>query len=351
MKTQTSYLLPCNEGPYVWDKSQHLEGIGSTFQLRRPSLMAAHLMHGKWIGNLTNAHHEEDGDQSTYFGLSYLDCDNTSLQTYEKLYPNHFVYAENHTLPISMSSYISTIPVNNHTVLVYDWEHLDEQHGYMVFDEVFRKRFHKQRLLRQTLKRQPYDHWVTIHFRWGDTAGKELNHPNVSTSRSGLTFWDYCRCIHLILSLSKNSTIFLLAENFTRPDFCEVLNSEHVHFLNDSISWKQHLDIMSQSQLLIGGKSGFFVLGSHLCENCTVIHNSNSKFFVSDYEKALPKHLVEHFCKVYITCYLAHIKTHYMKHITKGSLKDKKHSNAIIRQDGVDSIKTKVKGKLMYDYV
>ena len=51
-------------------------------------------------------------------------------------------------------------------------------------------------------------------------------------------------------------------------------------------------DIMSQSQLLIGGQSSFFVLGSHLCNNCTVIHSSGKKFIQSTYEiKNITPHL------------------------------------------------------------
>ena len=74
--------MPCDDGPYVWDKSEHregnLEGIGSTFQFRKSSLIASHILKAKWIGKLINSHEKEEGDQSRYFGLSYPSCDRNS---------------------------------------------------------------------------------------------------------------------------------------------------------------------------------------------------------------------------------------------------------------------------------
>ena len=74
------------------------------------------------------------------------------------------------------------------------------------------------------------------------------------------------------------------------------------------MAWKRDIDIMSQSQLLIGGSSSFFVLGAHLCENCTVIHSSVPKFAKSEYEKLLPMHLNDIFCEGNLACYLDSIK-------------------------------------------
>ena len=46
-------ILPCNQGPYVWDKSSHpngnAEGIGSNFQWRKASFIAKHFIEGKSI--------------------------------------------------------------------------------------------------------------------------------------------------------------------------------------------------------------------------------------------------------------------------------------------------------------
>ena len=117
-------LLPCNNGPYVWDTSKHLEGIGSTFQWRKPSFIAAHMLSAKWIGNLTNKHHTYEGDQSKYFGLSYSHCDQTSLEIYKHAKSKHFVYVPNKNI-FDYISRISTKGVAKSTVMIFEWEQLD----------------------------------------------------------------------------------------------------------------------------------------------------------------------------------------------------------------------------------
>merc|ERR1712150_73249 len=102
--------------------------------------------------------------------------------------------------------------------------------------------------------------------------------------------------------------IFLFAENFPYSESCTYLPSRNIAFFNDSTSWKRDIDIMSQSQLLLGGSSSFFVLGSHLCENCSVIHSSDKKFIKSEYENLLPTHLNNIYCDGDLICYQDNIK-------------------------------------------
>ena len=300
--------MPCDDGPYVWDKSEHregnLEGIGSTFQFRKSSLIASHILKAKWIGKLINSHEKEEGDQSRYFGLSYPSCDRNSLVVHQKQTPLRFVYVtEGNTSTVSRT--VRNLQLSNTTVVVFDWEKMDEAHNFVVFDETFRKRFHQQRLSRQTTKRKLGEFWVSIHFRWGDVKTKDPNKPD---QRTGMGFTEYCLCIRYILHNNPGIKIFLFAENFTSTNMCEALKSKNVHLFNESHSWKRDIDIMSQSQLLIGGESSFFILGAHLCEACTVIHNSDFKFAESKYEKRLPKHLKAIYCPTQISCYLEFIR-------------------------------------------
>ena len=51
----------------------------------------------------------------------------------------------------------------------------------------------------------------------------------------------------------------------------------------------------------------FFVLAAHLCQNCTVIHNSSIKFAKTEYEKNLPKHMNDYFCEKELRCYIDYI--------------------------------------------
>ena len=298
--------LPCDNGPYIWDKSPQDqswdEGIGSIFQFRKPSLIARHILNGSWIGRLINAHYPNDGDQSSYFGLTYPHCNFESLEKYENENRLDYVYVPKD----STNSFIKTIPATRSSVIVFDWEKLDEYHNYIAFDEDFREQFHQQRLLRQNLKREPHEIWVSIHFRWGDVETKDPNDPD---ERTGLGFDDYCRCMNYTLTVNPNVSIFIFAENFTPPESCRILQSKQVQLYNESTSWKRDLDIMSQSQLLIGGQSSFFVVGAHLCKNCTVIHTSGKKFTRSKYEtKNLEPHLNPVYCTPTFDCYLPVIK-------------------------------------------
>ena len=298
-------LLPCNDGPYIWDTSNHLEGIGSTFQWRKPSFIAAHMINAKWIGNLTNKHHKYDGDQSRYFGLSYLHCDKTSLEAYKHLNQKNFYYVPKKAI-FDYNSRIAVENITKYTVMIFKWEHLDKIHNYLVFDSAFRNRFHQQRLHRNTPRREPGEYWIAVHFRWGDVRTKDPNKPDI---RASLGFSDYCLCISHILQINPNfTTIFLFAEGFTGNKNCPALKSKNIKLATDSLEWKRDIDIMSQSQLLIGGSSSFFSLGAHLCENCTVIHSSPVKFAKSEYEENLSTHLIDYNCQKNVTCYLEQIK-------------------------------------------
>ena len=323
--------LPCDKGPYVWDKFQHREGIGSQFQRRKPSLVASHLLRAKWIGNLTNAHVRDEGDQSFFFGLSYPECDYASLKIHQKHPDNlRFIYAPNDNktfeyapaVPLAtrienlVFEYVSSMSVTNSTVIVFNEEYIgqtmyDLVHNFAAFDKQFRARFEHQRLGRTTPKREANEYWISMHFRWGDVKTDDPDKPNY---RNALGFSNYCLCVKYILLLNPPRVkVFLFAEHFMSSlSHCSVLDDNRVRFLTQSDSWKTDIDIMSQSQLIIGGKSTFFVLGANLCNNCTVIHSSEmpNMFVKSKYEEQLDPHLKPIFCSPLLSCYLGHIKQH-----------------------------------------
>lgn len=279
-----------------------MDGVGSTLQWRKQSFIAAHIVNGKWIGELKNSHHIEEGDQSFYFGLKYPDCNEASLKIHARLHPLRFVTIQRE----NMLRYIPTLSVNTTTILVFNWGYMEEAYNYVVFDEIFRERFHKQRALRTSPKKDIHDYWVAIHFRWGDVQTNDIEQPNI---RSGLKFSQYCKCLLEIQSLKPSAKIFIFAEKLNSVnELCLGLNPNETHHFSESQSWRRDIDIMSQSDLLLGGSSSFFVLGAHLCQNCTVIHNSVPKFQQSKYEKTLPSHINALYCKRNLVCYLKRIK-------------------------------------------
>ena len=290
---------------------KHFEGIGSEFQWHKPSFLATHFLRGKWIGNLINGHQIKDGDISSYFGLNNSDCNEKSLLFYKDVHPNRFIYMpkkETHEYLLSLVR----DKITRKTVLVYDWETLDESHNYAIFDLEFRKKFHQQRLQRHNRIRNKDEFWVSIHFRWGDVQTNDPNQPDV---RNGLGLLDYCVCVKEIRRIKPQATIHFFAENFNKSKFCVFCNivctkfqsNGNFYFYNDSTNWMRDLDIMSQSQIILGGSSSFFVLAAHLCQNCTVIHDSWVKFAKKEHEKNLPKHMNDYFCGNKLRCYIESI--------------------------------------------
>ena len=152
---------------------------------------------------------------------------------------------------------------------------------------VRRKRFHDQVIHRRKEKKPLEELWVAVHFRWGDLANKTIwkdpSNPNLPTQRSGLGLGDFCICVEKILESRPDAKIFFFAEGAEQHiKSYPILNKAKVFTKSDT--WRTDLDIMSQSNLLIGGESSFLRLGAFLCKNCTVIHSS-TMFQVSEYEK------------------------------------------------------------------
>lgn len=251
-----------------------------------------------------NSHEREKEDLSGYFGLRYSDCDRNSLEYYEKERPELFFHMPKNSNG-QIHSELSKLKVQSTTVIVFDWEEIDQAHNFIVFDDEFRKLFHHERCTRHNRMRQPDEYWVSIHFRWGDTKTEDPNRPDM---RTGLGFSDYCLCIRFILHRNPQVKIFLFAEGLQNKSLCEPLKSNNVKVFTESNSWKRDIDIMSQSQLLIGGGSSFFVLAANLCEKCTAIHNTDLKFDESKYEKRLSPHLKAIFCPTQLSCYLEFIR-------------------------------------------
>lgn len=165
IKTQFDYssnlnqmsILPCNRGPYVWDKSLHHEGIGSTFDYRKYSFIAQGILKAKWIGNLWNSHEKlfsilkKQGelslrktmeDTGKYFGLHYSECNYNSLSLLEKQKGSlhRFFYTKKKQCRGEeiFRSCFDTFKMNKKTVVVFDWEDRRSDYGYATINKVFR---------------------------------------------------------------------------------------------------------------------------------------------------------------------------------------------------------------------
>ena len=161
LKIQNAKL--CNDGPYVWDKSRHSEGIGATFDNRKYSLIAQGMLNAKWIGYLYN-NHEVRKDlcvtncdklepkekllkhTSQYFGLYYSECNYKSLIFLEKhkdLFQRKFIYttAERCKGDKIFNACFGNIHIDKYTVLVFDWKDRRYDYNYAAFNKQFRYTF------------------------------------------------------------------------------------------------------------------------------------------------------------------------------------------------------------------
>ena len=156
IKTQM-LILPCNQGPYVWDKSLHHEGIGSTFDYRKYSFIAQGILKAKWIGNLWNSHEKlfailkKQGelsirktmeDTGKYFGLHYSECNYNSLSLLEKQKGSlhRFLYTKKKQCRGEkiFKSCFDSFKMNKKTVVVFDWEDRRSDYGYATINKEFR---------------------------------------------------------------------------------------------------------------------------------------------------------------------------------------------------------------------
>ena len=147
--------LPCNDGPYVWDKGeQHREGIGAQFLLRKHSFIVTGILKAKWIGQLINGH---DGyrnnetlkqlkmkDIANYFGISVQECNAKSLRRIEStnkslhqfFYTNQDYCMEDKVLVPRKC--LHHLDITRKTVIVFDWHKRTADYYYSAFNQYFR---------------------------------------------------------------------------------------------------------------------------------------------------------------------------------------------------------------------
>ena len=195
---------------------------------------------------------------------------------------------------------------------------------------------HSQVEANQILNRNPRlkkngEFWVSVHFRWGDLGIKSWidknKDPNIPNMRSGLGFKDFCICIEKILDTNSKAKIFFFAEGISDPyRKCSVLKRVEVFTNQNRSSWKEDLDIMSRSQLLIGGDSSFLRLAAFLCKRCVVIDSSQKSFFaMSKPEKRMfPKDRKR---LVHVSCIT------YLNEVEQQTLQEKIRQSGLSKQD------------------
>lgn len=307
-KSVDNFPTRCTNGPYIYDRNKHLEGIGSTFQHRKFSLILSEAIRGTWIGTLINAH---DGRKSTVnkahiFGLQGNDCTEADLLNETLNKHLRFSYIEGRSgILEQQNASIQTLcegiaqnttfrlweNITTSSVIVFDENVVRSDWNYCLFNSHFRQRFQQAQRVRKVNLRPPNVTWISVHFRWGDTKTSSVEMPN---QRAGVGLSKYIEATRYQQELYNSSEteihFFSEGEPTTFISFQDAFPSATLHL--NSTSWVESLDIMSQSNVLIGGHSSFFVLASHLCEYCKVITATHrgKKFSVKKQEVSLARH-------------------------------------------------------------
>ena len=82
--------LPCDDGPYVWDKRQpSTEGIGAQFLWRKYSFVVTGMLKAKWIGQLINGHdgHRYKKQLEKYVKIKRRGMLSLILNVFSRLFP------------------------------------------------------------------------------------------------------------------------------------------------------------------------------------------------------------------------------------------------------------------------
>ena len=127
--------------------------------------------------------------------------------------------------------------------------------------------------------------WLSVHFRWGDVSTDSVESPNPRAGAGLSTYIDATkRQLEKFDDPSKVQVHFFSeGEPSTFESFQIAFPTAKLHL--ESASWVETLDIISQSKILIGGGSTFFVLAAGLCEECTIVAvNSSAQRYFSSHD-------------------------------------------------------------------
>lgn len=305
----------CQSGPYIYDPCKHMEGIGSTFQHRKYSLIFADALKGMWIGQLYNQHELETGNHAyKYFGLGDENCqekdlfkNSTSFLNYVYTNHSHILFGPGQPSPkplpdikelcllIQKNQTLFHLDAKlRNTVFVIKCDVLRQNLNYCLFNPHFRNRYYSKQIERGVPLRARNELWISVHFRWGDVATQSVFSPD---QRAGAGLQKYVQATdraRKFLSDSfdnRSARIHFFSEG-NPSQFSSFSETFPDASFNVNSNWTSTIDTMSQSQVLIGGQSSFFVLGSLLCRKCSVMTFSpKPKFEVLTVEGLLSSHV------------------------------------------------------------
>ena len=306
----------CRLGPYVCVTGVHKEGIGATWGWYRRPILIAGALNAKVVVTMANLHTRKygEGDVGKLLGVdvsedcSARDLEIARLDGRRKSDMNYIAYSKLETLrnmswtELCLAQHsrdqelARTYNITRKSVIVIDESELGHSRPEAcmmscINNEALRKRY--QKLRDKRIRRPVNEAWIAVHFRWGD-VGRKRNHT-ISRDGSSSTI-DYRTGVPLIEFLQladrianhreaqqmcrmtgKKYVIHLMSEG-EEQEFSVVRNFSKVRLHLNSSNWVEAMDILSLSDVNIGGRSSFFELGALRCDSCEVIQLPERKW-------------------------------------------------------------------------
>lgn len=241
-----STMARCRHGPYVFSTLTDTHGgIGVAFIRRSLSLALAYSLNATWVGTLVNEHTPETDVQSM-MGIGSNDCSPVDLQGLKTT-----------TSSCADPCACTMDNLSSQTVIKVDSEN---GKGYplpsVVWSCAWNNKLRKDildRAFARGVRRKPSSTtWACIHFRWGDVATHSINSPNVNV-RTVKPFSAYLQNVNRF----RRDELLVFSEG-RKSEFVHTLAGQGAQLFINSTAWVDHIALMAQCDVLVGGHSTFF---------------------------------------------------------------------------------------------
>jgi hypothetical protein len=196
--------------------------------------------------------------------------------------------------PPDNGSHAVVTPINRSTVLLFPKDMLRSGLNYCLFSPRFRARFARARLRRGRVHKPARERWICAHHRYGDARFVRYKMPKGSSNRTSKWYQRDDYDLHNLDIIGDNVASILQAlpksearrarvhffsegasELFApfvrRIKLLDPLVKLTMHLGGRPLDSQDDLDHFSLCDAVLGNRSGFFVLGAHLCDRCVVV--------------------------------------------------------------------------------
>mmetsp|Transcript_63655 Transcript_63655/g.111044 ORF Transcript_63655/g.111044 Transcript_63655/m.111044 type:complete len:347 (+) Transcript_63655:89-1129(+) len=241
----------------------HPEGLGSMLQNYRKSLAYALALDLPWVGRMVNTH--DKMDYTKFLGLCQPLCD-ADLDEFEEVSIDALAIdleSGSFKLPSGLTK-PTVVTVSEIASLEYDEGNTNRIAG-------IQDRFVAQHRRTHQCPLKPF---LTFHFRWGDLASSDYDHP--SDRAMGMS--TAADLIKKVLKVCNFDVKVMSEGEDVRSAFAQHFSGSFEYVDGYQSSLKSDLLSLSCSTVLIGGTSSFTVLGALLSQGVVLAPKRSAKY-------------------------------------------------------------------------